>query len=152
MFLQGSLICHNTEILKKIVSCDRKSYVVRAWLCEALWKDILFDWGIPWEPFGSSKSPLRRLGRLLGAPSELIRALLGRLFDSLGMLLIALRRSWGSLGAPGCPQGIPKDPQGVPQASPSGPKGSSRGRQGCYKGTQGSPRVSKGLQKVSNGF
>ena len=92
-------------------------------MCEALWKDILVDSGTPWEPFGSSKNSSRRLGRPLGAPSDLFRALLGRLFDSLGTLLGPLRRFWGSLGALLGPQGSPR----VLKESPRGPQGASQG-------------------------
>ena len=137
MFLQGSLICRNTEILQNYVSCDWKSYAVRGWPCEALWKSILVDRGTPCQPFGSSKSSSRRLGRPLGAPSDLFRALLRRLFDSLGALLSALRRScgalgallgrsWGSLGSPGDPQRTTRGPQEVPEGSPGVLKGSPR--------------------------
>ena len=111
-------------------------------MCEALWKDILVDWGTPWEPFGSSKSSSRRLGRPLGAPSDLFRALLGRSFDSLGALLSALGRSCGALGAllglSWGTRGSPRDPQRshrVPKGSLSGPQEvPPRGPQGVAKG------------------
>ena len=118
-------------------------------MCEALWKDILVDWGTPWEPFGSSKNSSRRLGRPLGAPSDLFRALLGRSFDSLGALLSALGRSCGALGAllglSWGTRGSPRDPQRshrVPKGSLSGPQGVPEDPQGVPKGVlKGSPGV-----------
>ena len=117
-------------------------------MCEALWKDILVDWGTPWEPFGSSKNSSGRLGRPLGAPSDIFRALLGRSFDSLGALLSALGRSCGALGAllglSWGTRGSPRDPQ----RSHGVPKESLRGLQGVPKDPQG---VAKAVLKGSPG-